>query len=118
MQVYTYLPVGAAGDDAPVIGEGHEQRVEHVVLVAGVHLQGRRPLLPVPEHDGAVVGPGQQQAAVAVEAYGVDAPPVLPQPLLYAERVHKVLRSQPASQADTIVRESNSLITAQTTTRR
>lgn len=67
--------------------------------MSGVDLQGRLRHLPVPQHDGAVVRPGQEQAPGAVEAYGVDAAPVLAQPLLYAERIHKVLHSQPAKQA-------------------
>ena len=92
--MYVYLPVGTGRDDAPVVREGHELRVEHVVLVAGVEARGRRAHLPVPQHEGHVVRPRQEQAASAVEAYGVHAAPVLPQPSLYAKRLHKFLHSQ------------------------
>jgi hypothetical protein len=75
---YAYLPISSARDDAPVTRDGHEQRVVHVVAVPGVERQGRRRLLPVPEHEGPVVGPGEEQPPVGAEAYRVDAAPVLP----------------------------------------
>jgi hypothetical protein len=90
--VNAYLTISRARDDAAVIGKVHELCVEHVIAVARVEREGRQRLLPVPQRDGPVVRPGEEQAPVRVEAQGVDAAPVLPQPLLYVERMHKVLR--------------------------
>lgn len=66
--------------------------MEHVVAVARVESEGRHSLLPVPQREAPVVRSGEEQAPVGVEAQGVDTAPVLPQPLLYVERLHKVLR--------------------------
>ena len=73
-----YLTISSTRDNAPVIREGHELRVEHVVTVPSVERYGWHRLHPVPQHDGPIVRPGEEQSPVRVEAYSVDAAPVLP----------------------------------------
>lgn len=68
--------------------------MEHIVAVASVEREGRRPLLPIPQYSGPIVRTGQDQAPILVKADGIHTAPVLPQPLLDTERPHKVLHKQ------------------------